>query len=62
MLTISLPTLVIWGLDDAALPPELIDGLNDYIADLTLIKVPGASHWIVHENPQLVIRSIAEFL
>jgi epoxide hydrolase 4 len=61
MLTISLPTLVIWGLDDAALPPELVDGLDDYIADLKLIKVPGASHWIVHENPQLVIRSIAEF-
>ena len=62
MLTISLPTLVIWGLDDAALLPELVDGLDDYIADLTLIKVPGASHWIVHENPQLVIRSITEFL
>ena len=62
MLTINVPTLVIWGLDDAALPPELIEGLDDYIADLTLLKVPGASHWIVHENPQLVIRSIAEFL
>ncbi len=62
MLTISLPTLVIWGLDDAALPPQLVDGLDDYIADLKLLKVPNASHWIVHENPQLVIRSIAEFL
>jgi epoxide hydrolase 4 len=62
MLTISLPTLVIWGLDDAALLPELVDGLDDYIADLKLLKVPGASHWIVHENPQLVARAIAEFL
>ena len=62
MLTISLPTLVIWGLDDAALPPELVDGLGDYVADLTLVKVPGASHWIVHENPALVIRTIAGFL
>ena len=62
MLTISLPTLVIWGLDDAALPPELVDGLEDYIADLKLVKVPGASHWIVHENPPLVIRTIAGFL
>lgn len=62
MLTISLPTLVIWGLDDAALPPELVDGLDDYIDDLTLVKVPGASHWIVHENPGLVIRAMSEFL
>jgi epoxide hydrolase 4 len=62
MLTITVPTLVIWGLDDAALPPELVDGLDDYIADLTLVKVPGASHWIVHENPGLVIRTISAFL
>ncbi len=62
MLTINLPTVVIWGLDDAALLPELVDGLDDYVADLKLLKVPGASHWIVHEDPQLVIRSIAEFL
>ena len=62
MLTINLPTLVIWGLDDAALLPELVDGLDDYIADLKLLKVPGASHWIVHEDPQLVIRTVAQFL
>ena len=62
MLTISLPTLVIWGLDDAALPPELVDGLEDYIPQLTLVKVPGASHWIVHENSGLVIRTVAQFL
>ena len=62
MLTISLPTLVIWGLQDTALLPELTDGLDGYIARLTLKTAPDASHWIVHENPELVIRLIAEFL
>ena len=62
MLTITVPTLVIWGLEDAALLPELVDGLDGYIADLKLLKVPDASHWIVHEDPQRVIRTIAEFL
>ena len=62
VLTITVPTLVIWGLDDAALLPELVNGLDDYIADLQLIKVPGASHWIVHENPGLVIRTMSAFL
>ncbi len=62
MLTITVPTLVIWGLEDAALLPELVDRLDGYIADLKLLKVPGASHWIVHEDPQRVIRTIAEFL
>ena len=62
MLTIALPTLVVWALDDIALPPELIDGLDAYIADLTLKTVPGASHWIVHENPVLVAELLTDFL
>lgn len=61
-LTISLPTLVVWGLNDTALPAALTHGLQDYIADLTLLPVPNASHWIVHENPQLVIDAIQGFL
>ena len=62
MLTISLPTLVIWALDDIALPPALIEGLADYVDDLTLRTVADASHWIVHERPQQVTELIASFL
>lgn len=62
MLTIALPTLVLWGLGDTALPPELIDGLDDYIPQLTLQRVPNATHWIVHEQPQLVIAALQSFL
>lgn len=62
MLTISVPTLVLWGLGDTALPPELIEGLEDYIPRLTLERVPEATHWIVHEQPQRVIASLQTFL
>jgi len=62
MLTIALPTLVLWGLGDTALPPELIEGLDDYIPQLTLQRVPDATHWIVHEQPQLVIAALQSFL
>lgn len=62
MLTVSLPTLVIWALDDIALPPVLIDGLDDYIERLTIEKVAGASHWIVHEKPQLIAGLLQQFL
>ncbi len=62
MLTIDVPTLVIWGMDDVALPPGLIDGLHDYIDNLTLHRIEGASHWIVHERPQQVASLIGEFL
>jgi pimeloyl-ACP methyl ester carboxylesterase len=62
MLTVTLPTLVLWGLQDTALLPELVEGLDEYIPRLTLEKVADASHWIVHEQPQLVAQRLAAFL
>lgn len=62
MLTVDVPTLVVWGMQDIALLPELTDGLEDYVPKLTLHKVADASHWIVHEQPQHVIDLIARFL
>lgn len=62
MLTVTVPTLVIWGLDDIALPPSLIDGLDGYVQDLTVVRVPGATHWIVHEQPDRVAQEISGFL
>ncbi len=62
MLTVPLPTLVLWAMDDVALPPELIDGLDGYIPDLTLEKVEGATHWIIHERPAFVAERLAAFL
>lgn len=62
MLTVDVPTLVLWAMDDLALPPELVDGLDGYIARLTLEKIEGASHWIIHEQPQLVAQRLAAFL
>ena len=62
MLTIDIPTLVVWALDDIALPPELIEGLDDYIPNLTLKTVANATHWIVHEQPMLVADYLQDFL
>jgi pimeloyl-ACP methyl ester carboxylesterase len=49
-------------MDDAALPPELVDGLDEYVPRLTLERVDGASHWIVHERPAFVAQRLAAFL
>jgi epoxide hydrolase 4 len=62
MLTVDLPTLVIWAMNDIALPPELIDGLADYIPKLSLKKVHNATHWIIHEQPLLVAGYLQDFL
>ena len=62
LLTVDVPTLVIWAMNDVALPPELIEGLDDYIPKLTLRKVHNSTHWIIHEQPQLVIGYLQDFL
>ena len=62
MLTVGLPTQVIWGMNDIALPPALLDGLEAYIPQLELHCVPEATHWIIHEQPELVARHLGQFV
>ena len=62
MLTVALPTLVLWAMDDIALLPALTEGLADVVEHLTLTPVAGASHWIVHERPDWVAQQIGAFL
>jgi len=60
--SVQVPTLVIWGEKDTALLPGLLDGLDKYVADLTIKRIPDGSHWVVHEQPARVNGCIREFL
>ena len=60
--TVRMPTLVIWGDADTALLPSLLDGLEQYVPDLTLKRIPNGSHWVIHEQPELVNEYIRAFL
>ena len=62
MCHVTVPTQVIWGLNDTALPPSLLDGLAQWIPRLQIDTVHEATHWIIHEQPQLVIGLLADFL
>jgi len=57
---VTQPTLVIWGMDDAALRPSQIEGLDALVPDLTLTKV-AAGHFVPWENPQAVIEAIRDW-
>jgi pimeloyl-ACP methyl ester carboxylesterase len=61
-LTVAAPTLVLWALDDKALLPGLLEGLEDYVPKLNITRVPGATHWVVHEQPAFVASEIESFL
>ena len=62
MLTVSIPTLVLWGMDDPALLPGLLDGLVDWVPQLQLQRIENASHWIVHEHPERVTLELQRFI
>ncbi len=59
---VSVPTQVIWGMNDTALPPALLNGLADWVPNLRVDTVADATHWIIHEQPKRVIALLSEFL
>ncbi len=59
---LTMPVRVLWGELDKAMLPALVDGLDRFVADLSVTRVPEASHWIVHEQPQRVNEWLASCL
>jgi pimeloyl-ACP methyl ester carboxylesterase len=59
---VRVPTLVIWGERDVALPPTLLEGLDAVVDDLTIRRLPRATHWLAHEEPAEVARLIRAFI
>ena len=61
-LTVSVPTLVIWGEKDAALLIQNLDGLAQFVPRLAIKRIPDGSHWVVHEKPAEVNAYIRAFV
>ncbi len=59
---VRVPTLVIWGDADTALLPSLLVGLEEYVPDLTIKRIVNGSHWVIHEQPDLVNQYIRAFV
>ncbi len=59
---ITVPTLVIWGERDIALMARNLDGLEQYVENLRIHRLPQAGHFVVHEQPAEVIQSMRQFL
>lgn len=59
---LTIPTLVIWALDDLALPPENLEGLEDIIDPLTIVRVPDCGHFVPWEAPDAVNAAMETFL
>lgn len=59
---LTIPTLVIWAMDDLALPPENLDGLDEIVTDMTLVEVRDCGHFVPWEAPEAVNAAMDAFL
>jgi pimeloyl-ACP methyl ester carboxylesterase len=62
MFRVTVPTLVIWGELDQALLIGNMEGLEEYVDDLTVQRIPDGSHWVIQEQPERVNLMIREFI
>ena len=56
------PTLVIWGERDNFLNPRLCEGLEPWVRDLRVERLPGASHWVMADEAERVNGLLIGFL
>lgn len=56
------PTLVLWGENDPALVAANAEGLEPWVGDLRVVRVPDAGHWVMADAPELTNATLARFL
>ena len=59
---VDVPTLVIWGMQDKALLPIQLEGLDRLVTDLTIVRLPNAGHFAPWEAGEEVARALEPFL
>ncbi|MBA3898470.1 MAG: alpha/beta hydrolase [Sphingomonadaceae bacterium] len=59
---LKVPTLVVWGMKDQALTPSQLDGLDALVADLRIVRVEDAGHFVTWEKPEAVTAALRDFL
>jgi pimeloyl-ACP methyl ester carboxylesterase len=58
---LHVPTLVLWGDQDAWLDPSTGRRLADIVPGARLALVPGAGHFLPEDQPEVVAATLAEF-
>ncbi|MWV27694.1 alpha/beta fold hydrolase [Aurantiacibacter rhizosphaerae] len=59
---IEIPTLVVWGMNDEALRPGNVEGLDDVVSDLTIERIADSGHFVPWEAPAAVNEALDRFL
>lgn len=60
--TINIPTLVMWGLQDQALVSHNLDGLGNFVSNLTVVRMANAGHFVHEDEPNQFTRELLAWL
>lgn len=59
---VDCPTLVCWGERDPVLDGALLDGLDEWVPNSRIVRLPDVSHWVQAEAPERVNTELIRFL
>jgi len=59
---VTVPTLILWGMQDVALSHRMARLSLDYCEDGKLVFFEDASHWVQHDETKAVNQLLVEFL
>jgi pimeloyl-ACP methyl ester carboxylesterase len=59
---VDIPTLVIWGMEDKALLPVQLEGLERVVTDLKIVRIPDAGHFAPWQAPDEIAAALRPFL
>jgi pimeloyl-ACP methyl ester carboxylesterase len=59
---IEMPTLIVWGMRDPALPPRLLRGLARDIPQAEFVELPDCGHFVPEEAPDALAGAIDRFV
>lgn len=59
---VHIPTLMLWGEEDVALDIRSTHGTDRYVPQLELHTLPGISHWVQQDAPDVVNQRLSDWL
>jgi haloalkane dehalogenase len=58
----NIPILIVWGMLDPVLPPNVLDMWKRVYPHARAVEIPDASHFLQEDRPDAVLNAIKEFL
>jgi pimeloyl-ACP methyl ester carboxylesterase len=59
--TVRVPTRIVWGMRDRFFESRLAHFSVDHCASADLVQLPEATHWLLHEEPEVTSNQMVEF-